>query len=454
MFKSFYTTRMSDDGKVLKRRFKNLVSGTSKNSKIATIICVIALIMVIVGGSVALSRVGDENNGVALNLEVENSEDVTLTIYYSGPSPALKNYPWSIENLKKFCKTKIVVTSDELKEHENLLEKIKNVSLQPIDDDSYLDCNVYYILESSVGDNLLDVAMSTSSGCLIVNGEKVRANYDLMKVITPFLPDEDSIIWSAYISTLSNESPGNVSEENIVGDPINCGIDILCNGKSVALLNKPFYYYGDIYVPIEELFERISAMTFSLTNFVEYDGNKILFTYQDENGKMREFNMEIGKKYIDGDNEFMPVTAPFNAPVVYNEIVYIPMEYVHSMFFYETVIDYRLTGEHELIEKINDAVKFEKELRKKGTTQYELNINSFDVYRNWDNLLNEVMEKLTEEELSEIDHPMWVKTRENYMENEALPNEGGSMQPMVHAYAGAHITRKRCEKLIVEYILN
>ncbi len=220
------------------------------------------------------------------------------------------------------------------------------------------------------------------------------------------------------------------------------------------LENKPFYYNGDVYVPLEETFNKIGKMEQIETKF-EYLGDKIKLKYTDEYGDWREFDMEVGKNYIDGDNEFMPVTSPVNAPYVYYGTVYIPMEYIHSMWFYDFVVDYRLVGDSPFIEKINDAIKFEKEARNwapKGFTQQDLNSKAYEVFKNWGLLLNEIMAELSDDELTEIDHPIWAKSRGKYMENEATTYEGGSMQPMVEYYAGAHLTRKRCEQLVIEYL--
>lgn len=229
------------------------------------------------------------------------------------------------------------------------------------------------------------------------------------------------------------------------------GVTILCNGQAVKLQNKPFYYNGDIFVPLEELFE-ITGATENFTHEISYDGNKITLCTNEDG--LREYNMEIGRKYFDGDNEFIPVTKPVNAPMMYNDIVYIPMEYVHSMWFYDVVIDYRLIGTSPFIQKLNDAIVFEEEARQwapKGYTQQDLNMKAYEAYENWDKLLNEIMTAMNDAERYNTAHSSWVEVRDKYMEDEASPYEGGSMQPMVKYYAGAHFIRKRCEQLLVEY---
>lgn len=232
----------------------------------------------------------------------------------------------------------------------------------------------------------------------------------------------------------------------------NYSITITCDDHIVALYNEPFYENGDIYLPLEELFKMIGTMKY-MGSSVEYDGDKIHLTYQDEYGDLRQFDMEIGENMITGDNEFMPVTEPFNAPVRHNDVVYVPMEYIHSMWFDDTVIDYRIVADNELIEKLNNAIEFEEEANDGNSIQGYMNRKAYEVYGNWNTLLNDIMAELTESEYEAVNHEAWTKLRATFMENESARYEGGSMQPMIHAYAGAHLTRKRCEQLLIEFIL-
>ncbi len=229
------------------------------------------------------------------------------------------------------------------------------------------------------------------------------------------------------------------------------GVTVFCNGEALNLQNKPFYYNGDIFIPLEELFEIAGAME----NFgyeVTYDGDKIKLCTNEDG--LRKYEMEIGKNYIDGDNEFMPVTKPVNAPMRYNDVVYIPMEYVYSMRFYNIVIDYRLVGDNPFVQKLNDTIAFEEEARRwapKGFTQQDLNAKAYEAYEHWDRLMEEILSAMNDRERYFTEQESWVKTREQYMENEASPYEGGSIQPLMYANAGSHITRKRCEQLLVKY---
>ena len=124
------------------------------------------------------------------------------------------------------------------------------------------------------------------------------------------------------------------------------------------------------------------------------------------------------------------------------------------MWFYNIVIDYRLVGDSHFIQKLNDAIAFEEEARHwapRGYTQQDLNMKAYEVYKNWDKLMEEILSVMNDSKRYFTAQESWVETREKYMENEASPYEGGSIQPLEYANAGSHITRKRCEQLIIEY---
>ena len=237
---------------------------------------------------------------------------------------------------------------------------------------------------------------------------------------------------------------GTNVEERTVSD---ISLQITSNSKTITLSNNPFYYSGDVFVPLEEMLEKLE-----LEYSVAYNGNKIKVTFIESIPK--EYEMEIGKKKLTGF-ELGNIGEMLNAPVKANNIVYVPIEYFKQMWFANVVIDYSIVSDNVFAKKINQAKAFEYEaIHDPNSNQGYMNEKSYEVFKNWDELLSEIMAELPEEDLIEIDYLIWSKSRDDYGARQSSPYEGGSMEPMILNYAKARMTRKFCEQLLVEYILN
>ncbi len=94
--------------------------------------------------------------------------------------------------------------------------------------------------------------------------------------------------------------------------------------------------------------------------------------------------------------------------------------------------------------------KYEKE----DMDQTTMNMLSYEEFRNWDTLLNNLwaclkesldpdqMQKLTEEQRE------WIRQKEAAVSDAGAEYEGGSIRPMIENRKGAELTRKRAEELL------
>jgi hypothetical protein len=126
-------------------------------------------------------------------------DDLSLTIYYINQF-ILTRAPLSVGDLINFSDVnKIFIDSSRLEEHTDLLRKLSDHILIPMEKDSYLDTRLCYIFESSSHGKIFEVAfggvLTDEKGeyvdsCTFVNGiavEDVDIFYD---VIMPFLPED------------------------------------------------------------------------------------------------------------------------------------------------------------------------------------------------------------------------------------------------------------------------
>ena len=125
-------------------------------------------------------------------VEGDIPEDLRLTIYYIRPYIATRR-PLSVEDLMNFTDVnRIVVESEGLAAHSELLRKLDPSLLQPATGESYINARMYYVLEAG-NDKLLEVIIST--GSVFVNGFFVEFHPILLELIAPFLPEDAREDW-------------------------------------------------------------------------------------------------------------------------------------------------------------------------------------------------------------------------------------------------------------------
>lgn len=129
----------------------------------------------------------------------ENPNDMTLSIYYMNPY-ILTDIPMNINSLKEVCTHKIIIDGSSFKDHLTSL-KTDYIYLNKTIINSYLNCRVYYVFESKTKGKLLDVAMWTSGGNMLVNGQEVKSSDIFYNIIMPFLPEEAARDLQKYKNT-------------------------------------------------------------------------------------------------------------------------------------------------------------------------------------------------------------------------------------------------------------
>lgn len=125
-------------------------------------------------------------------IECEDINDITLTIYYKDPL-VLTRYPWDVNMLIANCDHKFVVDGNEFEKQSDSICKLFDAQLIPVNNPSSINARVYYVIESKKNGKLLDVAMwggNDKETSIFVNGIEVEEVDIFYDVIEPFLPEE------------------------------------------------------------------------------------------------------------------------------------------------------------------------------------------------------------------------------------------------------------------------
>lgn len=125
-------------------------------------------------------------------VEGELPNDLRLTIYYINPRIDTR-YSVTKEALKTFHDvTVIVVESEKLKDHLDLLRKLEPSVLQPVEEPSYINARLYYVFEVGDSEVILDVVTGAErNDTFFVNGIEVEPNPVFYELLLPFLMEED-----------------------------------------------------------------------------------------------------------------------------------------------------------------------------------------------------------------------------------------------------------------------
>lgn len=154
------------------------------------------IILLLLAVTILSSCKEDNMNSIKSSLnfsefKLKNIDDISLTIYYVSPL-ILTRAPLSVDDLvHRYEENKVFINSSGLKEHIDLLNQIINTTLMPVENNSFLDARLYYVLESDKDGKIFDVAMCASDGkSIFVNGNKVEMNDIFCKIVIPFLPED------------------------------------------------------------------------------------------------------------------------------------------------------------------------------------------------------------------------------------------------------------------------
>ncbi|MCD8238747.1 MAG: DUF1311 domain-containing protein [Clostridiales bacterium] len=103
----------------------------------------------------------------------------------------------------------------------------------------------------------------------------------------------------------------------------------------------------------------------------------------------------------------------------------------------------------EISYALEQNTEAENKLYNEALTQWEMNVAADELYRLWDDTLNNVWaileEGLSEEDMAALreEEQEWIEYKEAQIDEAGAEYEGGSMQPMVRAMEGAELTKAR-----------
>ena len=125
-------------------------------------------------------------------VEGDMPEDARLTIYYISPD-ILTCVSVTPEQLKTFdCVTVITAGAEELKPYWENMKKLNASNLHAVEEKTYVNARLYYVLEMGESLQLLDVVVnSTIHGGVFVNGVEVENHPVIYEIISPFLSEHD-----------------------------------------------------------------------------------------------------------------------------------------------------------------------------------------------------------------------------------------------------------------------
>ena len=124
-------------------------------------------------------------------------------------------------------------------------------------------------------------------------------------------------------------------------------VEILNNGEKIELENLPFIENDEVYVPLRETFEKVGAME-DETAYIDYDNGKITVYFGDNyDGADDRYELEIGAAQViyDPSSELpnsRAIREMNNAPILRNDITYIPYSYALCMLDIKYFIDYTI----------------------------------------------------------------------------------------------------------------
>jgi len=128
-------------------------------------------------------------------IENEDLNDISLTIYYISPY-ILTRVPLSIEDLIKYSEVNKIVLRGNYSE---LLTRLNNTTLIPVEKKSCLNARLYYVFETEKDGKIYDVALWGGNDSIFANGVEVEENDVFYNVIMQFLPENDAKEFQGYI---------------------------------------------------------------------------------------------------------------------------------------------------------------------------------------------------------------------------------------------------------------
>lgn len=125
-----------------------------------------------------------------IRIHEENINNMTFTVYYR--TPALTYIPVNVDMLiDMVCDPdtgkKIIIAGEELLSHKLLINEMLNEPVKYTDDISFMDLNIYCILEKD-GKNIWDIAIGNN---MYVNSKQIESNPAFYDYIFELIPEPD-----------------------------------------------------------------------------------------------------------------------------------------------------------------------------------------------------------------------------------------------------------------------
>ena len=120
----------------------------------------------------------------------EKFNDFNLIIYFMNPSRLAQVPVSEYDLISGMYDHKLTVSGELLKEHANLLGRLKKIKLKSVETKSALNTRLLYVFKDKNDKEVLSVSMWGENNSMFVNGEEVKEEKILYDVIIPFLPED------------------------------------------------------------------------------------------------------------------------------------------------------------------------------------------------------------------------------------------------------------------------
>ena len=96
----------------------------------------------------------------------------------------------------------VVVNDKGLEEHIDLLKRLSDVKLIPVEQGAPLNARLYYVFKNEKGNEIFSVAMWgwDENANMFVNGNEVKGDKIFYEVILPFLPEDVRQIFQSIMN--------------------------------------------------------------------------------------------------------------------------------------------------------------------------------------------------------------------------------------------------------------
>ena len=160
-------------------------------TKISAFILPLLIFFVLISGCGGNGMHPEKDTDAFVDLiEQKQFEEITLTIYYISPF-ILTSFPLSVDDLVSFTNVnQIIIDEENLEISSDLLNKLSQATLTPVEQETYLDARLYYAFETSDDGKVFEVAMWGADGSIFVNGNEVENKKIFYDVLVPFLPED------------------------------------------------------------------------------------------------------------------------------------------------------------------------------------------------------------------------------------------------------------------------